>query len=289
MSIASEDKQSFCSIIVVTYNSEKHIKKCLESIFTQSQLPKQVIIVDTGSKDFGYLHEQQKLFNIEIHYAEQESGFCKGNNLGWQNLCPSADYVLLLNPDAFLQQHFIKDAIAFMENPSNAKCGALTGKLFGYNIENDAPTHCYDSTGIFQTRWGKWYDRHQGSSVDSIDEKSLTKESIPAICGALFFCRVQALKTVLLRKNEILDSSFYMYKEDIDLSLRLKSKGWSLYFLPHLSAYHCRGWNPSRKAMPHSVRMHSARNELKLHIRQARPIPMLYSAFKYLAVKYLNV
>lgn len=277
-----------CSIIVVTYNSEKHIKKCLEAIFNQLLLPKQVIIVDTGSKDATYLHEQADLFDIEIHYAEKESGFCVGNNLGWQKLASPLDYVLLLNPDAFLHDNFIKDAIAVMEDPSNANCGALTGKLFGYDIAKDSPNGLYDSTGVFQTWWGKWYDRYQGAFIDSHDIKPLQTEMVPAICGALFFCRVKALESVLIRGCEILDSKFYMYKEDIDLSVRLRAKGWRLLFVPHLSAYHCRGWNPVRKAMKHSFRMHSVRNELKLHFRQANPIPILYSILKYLAVKYLN-
>jgi len=282
------DKLGNCAIIVVTYNSEKHIQKCLSAIFSQSLQAKQVIIVDTGSKDCKYLDEQAKNFNVEIHYAEKESGFCRGNNLGWQKLAPSLDYVLLLNPDAFLHENFIRDAIAFMESPCNVKCGALTGKLLGYDIAKSAPTGTYDSTGIFQKWWGKWYDRYQGIEVDSKNSKSLLSEKIPAICGALYFCRVKALESVLIRNQEVLDNKFYMYKEDIDLSLRLRAKGWNLFFVPHLSAYHCRGWNPVRQAMPHLLRLHSAKNELKLHLRQVNPIPVLYSALKYLAVKYLN-
>lgn len=174
-----------------------------------------------------------------------------------------------------------------MEAPSNTKVGALTGTTLGYCIDQDAPTGTYDTTGIFCTWWGRWFDRAQGEKHNP--EAYSQIELIPAICGAVFFCRRSAAKEVMLAEEEIFDNGFYMYKEDIDLSLRLRKQGWDLAFLPELKAYHCRGWNRDRKSMPQKMRLHSAFNELKIHWRKKSPIPFLYSLMKYWAVRCLNI
>lgn len=100
-------------------------------------------------------------------------------------------------------------------------------------------------------------------------------------------CRKKALDEVLLQGGAIFDPSFYMYKEDIDLSLRLRRKGWSLMYVPSLVAYHCRGWKKERKDVPKAYRLLSARNEMRLYARSGSPY-VIYSALKYAAVKLLN-
>src|SRR5262249_10125234 len=158
--------------------------------------------------------------------------FCRGNNIGMEYVSIATQYIFFLNPDAFLNPDFLEMAIQFMEQPVNQSCGAVTGTTLGYDITQNKPTGKYDTTGVFRKWYGKWYDRGQGGKQQSSLYQS--QEFLPAICGAVFFCRKKALDDVKLRGNEVFDPSFYMYKEDIDLSLRLRQKGWDLIFLPHL-------------------------------------------------------
>ena len=269
-----------CSVILVTYNSEPFIQKAMDALLAQTVAPSHIVIVDTGSKERGYLEKYQAC--ATLLFEKPQAGFCRGNNTGYQALFPRTKYVLLLNPDAFLTPCFIERAIAKMEE--HPSCGALTGQTLGFDLANDRPSGFYDTTGIFSTWYGKWYDRDQGLPVG----KALEPQKIPAICGALYFCRKKALDEVVIRGNEVFDSSFYMYKEDIDLSLRMRKKGWDLWFFPDLIAYHCRGWNPDRRKVPKSLRMCSAKNEWKLQLRQKHVPGLIYSSLKLLAVKMLN-
>lgn len=275
-----------CAIIIVTYNSQKHIHKAIDCIEAQTFLPKKIVIVDTGSDDLSYLNKYQGYDHIDIVIAEKNSGFCRGNNIGMTRLPPNCDYVFFLNPDVFIASSFIKLALAFMQASSNQHYGAITGTLLGYDIDKDSPTGTYDSTGIFRKWYGRWYDRGQGESYNA--GLYMVQEDIPAICGAAFLCRKKALDSILLSGDQVFDISFYMYKEDIDLSLRLKHKGWKLAFLPNLIAYHCRGWQRDRSKMPRSTRLISARNELRLHARMKSPIPLTYSLLKYSSVKIFD-
>ncbi|MGZ3634157.1 MAG: glycosyltransferase family 2 protein [Parachlamydiaceae bacterium] len=274
------------AVIIVTHNSEKHIDKCMDCLRTQTHLPTQIILVDSGSTDCDYLQKFASQNEAEILIGGTDIGFCKGNNLGLTKVLPDTDFLFFLNPDAFITPTFIQKAVDFMNKKENVHCGALTGTTLGYCIETDRPTGLYDTTGVFRTWWGHWYDRNQGAPHEP-DAYSVP-ESIPAICGAVYFCRYAAAQKVMLSQHELFDNHFYMYKEDIDLSLRLKKQGWQLMFVPDLIAFHCRGWNPNRKKMAKKMRLHSAINELRIHSKQKAPIPLIYSLIKYCAVKCFN-
>jgi N-acetylglucosaminyl-diphospho-decaprenol L-rhamnosyltransferase len=282
-----KDEARDCTIITVTNNSEKHLHKAMDCINRQTVRPTKVVLVDSGSHDLSYLAPYQKQSNVEVIIGEKGIGFCKGNNIGMAKVPAACDYVFFLNPDAFLTPTFLEYAAAFMEAPENARCGGLTSTVLGYDIQEDKPTGTYDTTGVFRTWYGKWYDRDQGSTYDKNRYKHM--EKIPAICGAVFFCRKQALDQILVRQSEVFDNTFYMYKEDIDLSLRLRKKGWHLIFHPGITAYHCRGWQRDRSKMARKLRISSARNELRIHMRLKEPAPIAYSLLKYASVKLLDM
>lgn len=272
------------SLIIVTHHSEKVLPHCMEAVQNQRRPFDQVILVDSGSSDLSYLKEWEKK-GATLVLAEMECGFSRANNLGMRYVNPSSDYVLFLNPDAFLKENFLEKGVNFMEDPERSNIGALGGLLLGFDLSLMAPSGKYDSTGIFQNWYGRWFDRDQGISYDPLKYKAPVV--IPAICGALFFCRMKALKSVVNDLGEIFDRNFFMYKEDIDLSCRLRNQGWSLLFHPDLIAYHCRGWK-NRRVMGRENRLHSARNELKVHYKQ-KSFYTLYSFLKYLSVKFLNL
>lgn len=272
-----------CAAIIVTHNSQRCIVKTMESLQRQSHKPDQIVIVDSGSNDPAYLSPFEAFPNTTVIYEKENVGFCKGNNIG-VNRAAECTYTLFLNPDAFLKPSFVKEAIALME--TDRHCGALTGILMGYDMQADAPTNRYDSTGIFCTWYGKWYDRDQGKEYRPSDY--LVPEHLPAICGALLFCRKKALDSVLLKGDELFDNSFYMYKEDIDLSCRLRRAGWKLVLYPQLSAYHCRGWQ-KRSQISRTLRLQSAKNEMRLSMRNKNPLHSLYSMIKYLSVYWLDL
>ena len=173
-----------------------------------------------------------------------------------------------------------------MQSPEFQDVAILTGTLLGFDIKTSKPNGQIDSTGIFQKWYGKWYDRLQGS-VTSKTLLQTTSESVPAVCGALMFCRALALRAVLIGGKEVFDETFFMYKEDIDLSLRLIRKGWRLIYLADLHCYHCRGWK-SRKHMPRYFRYLSARNELRICPKN-RWRGLVYSLCKFIFVGFFYI
>ncbi|MCY1354887.1 hypothetical protein D9M69_412840 [compost metagenome] len=76
-----------------------------------------------------------------------------------------------------------------------------------------------------------------------------------------------------------------MYKEDIELSLRLKRNGYSLFIDYSDFAYHCRGWNTDRSKTPKWAKWLSARNDLYLASKyKIRALPFALSKLAWVAL-----
>lgn len=266
------------SAVIVTHNSEKFIGRAITSL-RQSTVPfQQIIIVDSASKDTKVL----KTLPITLIEEKENIGFCKGNNLGFKRVEEAVDYVLFLNPDAFIEADFIEKALScFEKNPS---LGVVSCPLYGFDFEKGAPSGLLDSLGIYSTWYGRWYDLGQGKKRGPVENASPE-----ALCGALLFCRKEALKKAILPSGDLFDNRFFMYKDDIDLSLRIKKAGYSLLLLNDAKAYHGRGWNKQRSHQPRSLRLLSARNELKVSLRHGFYHHLPYNLLKLLAVSVFDI
>ena len=100
-------------------------------------------------------------------------------------------------------------------------------------------------------------------------------------------CRPRALTNSLVHGDQVWDEEFFMWKDDLDLCLRIRRAGWVVMYLPHLKAYHCRGWSPERKKMPKWHRVLSVRNDIRVCMRARSPY-LLYALAKYFYVKVIE-
>jgi N-acetylglucosaminyl-diphospho-decaprenol L-rhamnosyltransferase len=265
------------AVVIVSYDSDRVLGLCLEALRRQTRQPNLVVIVDNCSPDPDYLNAIPPDARFQLIRNRSNEGFCGGNNLGYI-LGREHKYVLFLNPDAFLREDFIAEAVSWMERSENSAVGCLTGTLIGFDVERSCSTSRIDSTGIFQTWYGRWYDRGRGDRWTPTMQAGAA-EDVPAICGALMFCRTRALEEVIASRGEVFDSCFFMYKEDIDLSLQIRSNGWRLVYWPALLCHHVRGWQ-RREQMPARDKYLSARNELRVCLRRQRVIGLPYSLLK---------
>ncbi len=274
-------------VIIVTHNSERVLPRCLAALFCQLRQVDSCIVVDSGSLD-PERHQQICLQSggAVRFVAVENRGFGAGNNIGFACLKEKKtardDIVLFLNPDVFLANDVVEKICAiFAQNP---RAGAIGGTLLGYDLHQQQPSGRIDSTGIFRRWYGRWYDRDQGK----FEQSRQGCEQVPALCAALMACRIEALRDVIRTNGGVFDEHFFLYKEDIELSFRLRRNGWQLFYCPEIRAYHCRGWSSQRTRMPYSLRLISAKNEILLYRRHPSPY-MLWAVAKYLLVRIFRV
>jgi GT2 family glycosyltransferase len=266
--------------IIVTHDSAEVLSLCLEALAAQTRPPDRTIIVDSGSKDRGYLADLPPVAGLSV--IEQENiGFSKANNIGLKALPQrSTGIVVFLNPDTFLATDALAEATTSLAEHHDA--AVVGGRLSGYDPATRQATGRIDSTGIFRKWYGRWYDRGHGENEHGQYE---TASLVPAVCGALMCCRLEALAG--FTEKGVFDEGFFLYKEDIELSLRLRNRGWKLLYQPRVRAFHCRGWQRQRRDVPYAARMLAAKSEILLYLRHPSPY-MLWAIGKYLLVRLLR-
>jgi GT2 family glycosyltransferase len=272
------------SVVIVTHNSEAFISRLMETLEAQTRPPDLVVVVDSGSSNSDYLDRVRTSHLACTIVLKENVGFATACNIGW-NLAVAHDYTLFLNPDAFLTPLYLEQAVKYMQGERHQRVGLLTGTLLGYDIDRGLPSGLVDSTGIEQTWFGRFYDRDQAKPLSALD-RYIEANPVKAICGAAMFARQTALRSIAAN-GSVFESDFFMYKEDVDLSLKAARAGWALVHHPGLTAFHCRGWK-SRKAMPKTLRLLSARNEIRMNLKYRSPF-VLFSVVKYCLVTVFDI
>tara|TARA_Y100000389_G_C17470052_1_gene529531 strand:+ start:4391 stop:5287 length:897 start_codon:yes stop_codon:yes gene_type:complete len=262
----SENYKPNISIIIVTYNSNHVIHKCID--FLSKDLNNKIIeivVIDNGSKDDRYLSEYDERPGISIHKLKRNIGFGAANNVGYNKISKNSKYVLFLNPDAFVTDNLLQNLYNFMENEDSKNIAICSPLLLRYSLEKNRPLEELDSAGIKKKWYGRYYDSYRGKKIEDLYNFSAEKNLL--ICGAFMFCRQKSLKETL-RNGKVWDERIFIYKEDIDLSLYLMEKGWDLKILPDLYAYHCRGWNKKRLDVSSSGIKLSLKGDWIIHFKK---------------------
>ena len=99
----------FVSVTLVTYNSGRFIKRCLESVLAQKYPNIEIVIVDNASTDGTIDILEQFEDRCRISYNDKNIGFAAAQNqaIGISR----GDWVLTLNPDVLLLPGFIQGLV----------------------------------------------------------------------------------------------------------------------------------------------------------------------------------
>jgi GT2 family glycosyltransferase len=258
-------------ISVVTYNSGKHLKSCLESLKKQTFRDFSVVLWDNASSDGTrkIISDYQSMLSF-THFSEYNLGFCAAHNRLISST--ASDYVLVLNPDVVLDASFLEIVIREMDADQSA--GSATGKLLRWQTESmdplmisnrqDPAAEILDSTGIYLTPNQRHFDRGS-NEIDAGQYDS--REYVFGATGAAAFYRTKMLQEIQ-SGNQYFDESFFAYREDVDLAWRAQWMGWRCLYVPKARGYHARRVLPERRsALPSAINMHSFKNRFLLRIK----------------------
>jgi glycosyltransferase involved in cell wall biosynthesis len=103
------------SVIIPAYNVENTLRQCLNSVFTQSLQPREVIVVNDGSDDG--TSSVCASFGRRIIYIEQKNqGQGAARNAGIR--CATGRYIAFLDADDYWKTDFLSKCVDFLsENP----------------------------------------------------------------------------------------------------------------------------------------------------------------------------
>jgi len=219
------------SVTIVTYNSGRFIKRCLESVLAQRYAGKEVIVVDNASSDGTVDILEQFEDRCRIYYNNENAGFAAAQNQAIR--LSRGGWVLTLNPDVLLLPNFIQalvDAGQF-----DSKIGAVCGKLLTMTSHFEIPEKpVVDSTGIYFNPMLRHLDR---GSQEVDNGHYLQYEYVFGATAAAALYRRSMIEDISL-DGEFFDSDFFVYREDADVAWRAQLMGWKCLYAPGAVAYH---------------------------------------------------
>ena len=110
--------------IIVTYNGMFWYDRCFGSL-RQSEIPVQIIVVDNASTDETVIFIKDKYPEIILFESDKNLGFGKANNIGIKYAIDhNADFVFLLNQDAWIEPNTFKELIEI--HKKNPEYGILS-------------------------------------------------------------------------------------------------------------------------------------------------------------------
>lgn len=239
-------------IIIVNYNGGELLSRCIDHLYLQKPKPEKVIIVDNFSED-GSIDSLPVHAGLEVIKLTKNIGFAAANNLPLKHM-GSAELVMTLNPDAFVQDGCLT---ALLAAATHKEYDRFACRMMKIETIFDGTGDNYHITGIV---WRNLYGT-------KLSENALVCREVFSACAGAALYRKKALDEV-----GGFDENFFCYVEDIDLGYRLKLIGKRCLYIPAAVVNHI-GSAISGK-YPGFALSHGHRNLLWTFVKNT-PTPLL--------------
>ncbi|MFA6170865.1 MAG: glycosyltransferase family 2 protein [Patescibacteria group bacterium] len=182
---------------------------------------------------------------IKFIQSGKNLGFAKAYNLMINGAIEEgADYFIAVNPDMIFEADFIEKIVMAIE--TDKEIGAVAPKILKWDFKNNIKTSLIDSCGLYITKEHRFSDLRQGEDGEPQTPRQAYVPVFGFTGAAVIFNLAALLDAAFFngRYNEYFDELMFMYKEDCDLSYRLRLAGWKIIFAPDAVAYHDRTASP---------------------------------------------
>jgi GT2 family glycosyltransferase len=242
------------SVVIVTWNSAPFLRRCLAALAAQTYRQVELIHVDNASADDSVAIVRGGARATHI-INDTNRGFSAAVNQAVR--IANGEFVLLLNPDAYLEPDYISSLVAALTGEG---FGMATGKLL------QAETKLIDSKGIRMTRSGRHFDIDQGKP-DTRHPTPDIRTEVFGVSGAAAMYRADFIRDVTIG-GEFLDEDFFAFREDADVAWRGRLFGWKAIYVPEAVAHHVRTVTPEkRRTLSAMINMHGVKNRFLLRLK----------------------
>jgi GT2 family glycosyltransferase len=250
-------------VAIVTCNSARYIRRCLEAVLGQEDVIPHVVVVENASTDATRQILKDFKGRIQVLHQSRNLGFAEGQNRAIGAL--NTEWILTLNPDVLLLPGFIRKLVDAGEVDSGT--GAVCGKLLsigpGFHPLSEPRI---DSTGMFFTPAMRHFDRGW-RQPDTPGFEQMEYVFGASAAAALF--RRKMIEDVAV-EGSFFDPDFFVYREDADVAWRAQLMGWRCIYTPEAEAYHVRTLaQGQRRGVPALINMHSVKNRFLMRIKNA--------------------
>jgi len=222
-------------IVIVNWNSGTQLATAISSIAKYlNEFSLEIVLIDNASTDqsldIALSIPLPETIRVRTILNSENKGFGFACNQG--AMASKGQYILFMNPDAFLVEN-IKPLIDFMDESISRKIGICGPSLI-------------DETGNQQRSCARFLSPFKSFirtfginllyprfSVSMLDWDHLDARYVDHVIGAFYLIRRELFEAL-----NGFDEDFFVYYEDIDLSLRANNLGWKSFYFSDVTVFH---------------------------------------------------
>lgn len=219
-------------IIIVNWNGGTLLQDCVKSVLQSdlSGIILTIFISDNGSTD-NSLEILPPDPRIRILENKANFGFGKACNIAYEHC--TAEYILLLNPDCEVYQASLASSIAFMND--RREIGVLGVKQLdreGHVLRGAArspkPIHFINHILGLNNISSRLFPQMIMHDWDHLDSRE-----VDHVIGSFMLIRKQIIEEI-----GFMDERYFVYLEDLDLSMRVKKAGYRIFYNADIQVMH---------------------------------------------------
>jgi GT2 family glycosyltransferase len=206
-------------VIVLDWYGADDTEECLHSLL-QYEPSVKVTVIDNSDDHSACQVLATKFDSVNFIFNEVNRGFAGGCNQGFLLSAQSgARFTMFLNNDTVITQSFIDEVTEWMSN--NEGVGAVSPMINYYSTPDVAWFH------------GSVVNPINMEIIHENESQKLCPTSVPWLTGCAMIVSNDVFSVV-----SGFDETFFMYSEDVDVSLRMTSMGFDLFVYPIMSVLH---------------------------------------------------
>nr|WP_129730473.1 glycosyltransferase family 2 protein [Parabacteroides goldsteinii] len=245
------------SIITINYNGIVDTRAFLYSFRKCiTDIEYEVIVVDNASMNNEAAVLMQEFQWIRCVRSEENLGFSGGNNLGVKYA--RGNLFLFLNNDLIFKSDFITPLLKRIN--SQEEIGAISPRII--YMDNSL---CYGGCEPI----GRYLLRIHYINGDLTNGLPFAQE-VPLAHGAAVLIRREVLEKV-----KGWPDIYFLYSEEVDLSIKIKKLGYSIWYEPESTVFHLESQSTG-KGSP-LVFYYNTRNRLLLYLRNLEGVDRIIS------------
>lgn len=208
------------SVVIPNYNGKQFIKKCMDSLQSQTYTDFETIFVDNGSLDGSRSYMKENYPEVKFIPLDKNYGFSAAVNVGIKEA--KGDYVVLLNNDTEAEKEWLQMLVTCIEKDETIF--SCSSKMIRYNER-----HLIDDAGDQYSILGWAKKRGDGKPVDLYAED---KQVFSACAGAAIY------RKSIFKEIGLFDENFFAYLEDVDIGYRGNIYGYKNIYCSKALVYH---------------------------------------------------
>jgi len=238
--MVSEYLEPEVSVIIVNWNTRDLLSDCIQSIYRETSISHEVIVIDNFSSDGSVEMLRDKFSDIRIIENNENRGFARANNQGIE--IARGKHILLLNPDTIILENAIDRMVLWLSDKPDVGCVGCQV----WETDRDIQRTCFADPGPinlaivtfglmrladrFPVLGRPWYLEWDRCSERDVD-----------VVSGMFML----VSRLVIERVGLLDEKFFVYAEEADWCRRIRKAGWRCVFAPEARILHLDGGSKS--------------------------------------------